>query len=125
MDTITKFATPGIVFLLTLVFGIWLSLLGKPYNGILFNIHKLVALGTVIVMVNQLSKMLKSADSLALVIALLVLAGLCVVALFASGALLSMDKLDYALMLTIHRVTPFLLVISMVLTIYLLTGRKL
>jgi hypothetical protein len=69
--------------------------------------------------------MLNNADSLALVIVLLVLAGLCVVALFATGALMSMGKLDYALMLTIHRVTPFLLVISMVLTVYLLIWRKL
>ena len=38
MDITSKFITPGIVFLLTLVFGFWLSNAGKPYNGILFNI---------------------------------------------------------------------------------------
>jgi hypothetical protein len=56
MDTITQFTTPGIIFLLTLVFGIWLSNSGKPYNGILFNIHKLIALGAVIATTMQIYK---------------------------------------------------------------------
>jgi hypothetical protein len=123
METISKFNSSGILFVLTLVFGVWLSQSGKPYNSLLFNIHKLVALGTVIVVGVQLSRMLKNTDPLALIIALLVVAALCVVALFASGALMSMGKLDYTLTLTIHRIALGVLVIGMVLEIYLL-GRQ-
>ena len=90
MDITLEFITLEIISLLTLVFGFWLSLAGKPYNGILFNIHKLIALGGVIVTVIQLSKMLKTADSLALIITLLVLAGICVVAL-AAGHIHGLD----------------------------------
>jgi hypothetical protein len=120
MDTLSQFTLPSVVLLLTLVFGFWLSHSGKPYNGILFNIHKLLALGAVVVAVIQLSKTLPSADSLAFVVVLLALAVTSVVALFASGALMSMAKLDYALVLTVHRVAPVLLVIAMALVIYLL-----
>ena len=123
MDTLSKFSTPGIFFLLTLGFGIWLSLAGKPYNGILFNLHKLIALGAVIITGIQVSKTLHSSDSQALIIALLVLAGICVVALFASGALMSMEKLNYEVMLTIHRVAPILAAIAMLTAVYLLGGR--
>ena len=49
MNTPSNFITPGIAFLLTLAFGLWLSLAGKPYNGLLFNTHKLIALGAVVV----------------------------------------------------------------------------
>ena len=119
---LSKFVLPGIAFVLTLAFGFWLSHVGKPYNGLLFNIHKLIALGAVVATVIQLVKLLKGADALALVIVLLVIAALCVIALFASGALMSMDKLDYALMLTIHRVAPVVLVIAMVIVILMLKG---
>ncbi|MBL0344268.1 hypothetical protein [Candidatus Villigracilis affinis] len=35
MDVLSNFLTLGIVFLLTLAFGFWLSRIGKPYNGFL------------------------------------------------------------------------------------------
>ena len=121
LDTLSKFTLPGILFLLTLVFGFWLSKAGKPYSGLLFNLHKLIALGTVAIAVVQFSKTLQIADSLALLIVLLVVTALCVVALFASGALMSMGKLDYTLTLTIHRIAPVVLVIALGAVIYLLT----
>jgi len=124
MDTIIKFTIPIIAFLVILVFGFWLSHSGKPYNVVLFNIHKLIALGAVIITVVQLSKVLKTADSLALVTILLILAGLCVVALFATGALMSLGKLDFMLTLTIHRIAPVMLTIAMALVVYLLVGRN-
>jgi chromate transport protein ChrA len=123
MDMLSKFILPGILFLLTLVFGFWLSHLGKPYHSILFNVHKLIALGTVVVAVIQLSQMLKNADARVLIIALLVVAALCVVALFISGALMSMGKLDYALTLTIHRIALLVVIIALAPIVYLL-GRK-
>lgn len=106
--------------MLTLIFGIWLSRMGKPYNVPLFNIHKLIALGAVVVAVIELSKVLKNADSLSLMIGLLIVAALCVVALFATGALMSMDKLDFSLTLTIHRIALVVLLIAMALVVCLL-----
>ena len=35
----------GIFFLFILLSGFWLSRSGKPYNGLIFNIHKLIGLG--------------------------------------------------------------------------------
>ncbi len=123
MDTISKFTTPGIIFLLTLVFGVWLSLSGKPYNGFLFNVHKLIALGAVIATAIQIYKALQDAEIQALLIALIVFTGLCLVALFVTGALMSLGKPAYNVLRTIHNVAPFLAVITMAVTIYLLTGR--
>lgn len=92
--------------------GFWLSNIGKPYNGLLFNIHKLIALGAVVLAVIQLTKIPNL-----LMPPSLVLAALSVIALFVSGALMSAGKLDYALMLTIHRIGLATLIIGRALAL--------
>lgn len=116
-----RFLMPGILFLLTLVVGFWLSHGGRPYNGALFNAHKLVALGAVIVAAVQLARVLKGAGSPGLIIFLLVVATICVVALFATGTLMSLGRMDYALMLWTHRIAPVVLVVAIGIAAYRMT----
>ena len=118
MDALLTFIPPVVLMALTLIFGFWVSRMGKPYNGILFNIHKLLALGTVVVLVIQLIPMLRSAPASPQVIAVLAVAVICTLALFAGGALMSAGKSDYALQLAIHRIAPPVLVVSLALTVY-------
>jgi len=112
MESLSKFFLPGALFLGVLVFGFWLSHVGKPYHGLLFNIHKLLALGAVILAVIEFVKITRS-GSPEFVMGVLVIAALCVVALFVSGALLSAGKLDYVLMLTIHRIALAVLIVGL------------
>jgi hypothetical protein len=123
MDTISKFTIPGILLLLTLVFGFWLSFSGKPYNGILFNIHKLIALAAVIVTAIQVYGALRTAQVQFLLIAAIVLTGLCVVALFATGALMSIGGPGYDIQLAVHRVALVLTPIAAAGVVYLLANR--
>jgi hypothetical protein len=125
MDVASRFITPGIIFILTLIFGVWLSLAGKPYNGILINIHKLIALAGVVVIAIRFSKILKNTDPQALVITLVIVVGLCIVALFATGAIMAMGKLNHSIMLAIHNIALILMPVAMVVIVYLLAGRKL
>lgn len=118
MNIISDFQVAGLLLLLTLIFGWWLSRLGRPYHGLLFNAHKLFALGAVVLAGVRFSGTLKALDVGALIIGLFVLAALCVVALFASGALMSIGKLDYGLTLTTHRVGLVLLIFSLLLVVY-------
>lgn len=124
MDIAARFVAPAGVFLLTLVFGLWLSRRGKPYNGILFNLHKLIALAAAVLTAVQVYGLLKAAHPQALPSVLCVLVGLAVVALFVTGALLSMNKPAYSTLRTIHNVAPIVAVISLALAIYLLGGRS-
>lgn len=121
METLSKFTLPGVLFALTLVFGFGLSHAGKPYNGLLFNIHKLMALAGVVFLGVQFSKTLHVPNGLA--IALLIFSALCVIALFVSGALMSAGKLEYSLMLTLHRIAPGALAICCALALYFLTRK--
>jgi len=117
MDMITKFTVPGIVFLLTLASGFWLSHAGKPLNSAIFNIHKLIALGAVVATAVQLSKLLKAGQIQVLLIVFIVVAALSVVALFATGALMSLNIPAYETFLVIHQISPALVLLAMGATI--------
>jgi len=119
MEVLSDILIPGIVFLLTIVFGFWLSKLGKPYHGALFNVHKLLALGAVIATGVQMFRTLEGTGTQVTLIILLVVAMVCVIALFASGALMSLDKLDYNLLRTIHRLAPIAIIVVIFWAIYL------
>ena len=123
MDIIlSKFSPPGILFIITLAAGFWLSAAGKPLNPWIFNLHKLIALAAVILATIQLVDLFKQKGSSAAILTLLILAGICVLALFASGALMSAGQLRYDLMLIIHRVAPFGIVFSLAGALYFLVG---
>lgn len=113
MNILSRLVIPGIAFILTVAFGLGLSRSGRPYNGLLFNVHKLIALAAVIVTVIQFARILGDADLPVLSIALLALAGLGSMALFASGALMSAGKLDHVLLRTIHRVALATVVVAL------------
>ncbi len=124
MDTAAKFITPGIIFLLTLAFGVWLSKIGKPLNTVIFTAHKLIALAAVIFTGIAIYGLIKNVQIHLFVIALIIAAGLCVLALFATGTLLSLDIPIQKITLIIHRVAPLLAVICMAMAIYLISGGK-
>jgi hypothetical protein len=124
MDLVARFVTPGIAFILTLASGFWLNRSGKPLKTGIFTLHKLIALAAVVVTALRTYNALKILEFQPIVFALIVVIGLCVVVLFATGALMSADKPGYRSLLTIHRIAPLLVVVAGVLVIYLLDGRS-
>jgi hypothetical protein len=122
--SVSRIVVIGLLFLFTFVFGIWLSNSGKPYNSVLFNIHKLIALGAVIFTAVTVYHLRADAEIRTLILGAIVITGLLFLALFVSGALLSIGKPDHVAILTIHRVAPLLAVIATALTLYLLVSGK-
>jgi hypothetical protein len=124
MGTTLRTVGIGVAFVLTFVFGYWVSHLGKPYNAILFNIHKLIALVVVVLLTVTLVRTGREARLGATEIIASVVAGLFLIGLFATGALLSIDKPMPPIVLRLHHVTPYLAVLSTAVTLYLLLSRK-
>ena len=124
METTSRFILPGALLLLTYAFGFWLSALGKPYNGLLFNLHKLVALGAVVFAVVQAYNLLKGANIQFVVIALAAVCVLCIIALFATGALMSSGNLSHAPLLTVHRIALAALPLATIAMVCFLAGGK-
>lgn len=120
MELLSRLLNPILGFLVTVAFGFWLSRVGKPYNGLLFNVHKLVALASVILAGMAVYQVLKVMDVAALIVLLLVLGALSIIALFVSGALMSAGKGEYRVMKLVHNISPFVLVIAMGYAMYLL-----
>ncbi len=129
----SKTAICGVLFLLTLVSGVWLSHSGKPYNGMIFTIHKLIALATVIIIGVNVYHLFKAMDGNTLVaLSVIVVSGLLFLALFISGALLSLipagllslEKPMPEAIVKIHQVAPLLALVSSTVTIYLLAISK-
>ncbi len=119
MSLVKLMFVPGLLLLIVVGFGLWVSNIGKPYNGWLFTIHKLVALGAAILAgyrIYQLDPIFTFPLSVLLLIAL---AGVGVVAMFATGAIMSIqDRVEKSPQL-IHQVSAVLIVGSMVLALYL------
>ena len=111
------------LFILTLASGVWLGQAGKPLNTAIFNVHKLIALAMVVLTAIQISRSIKNVEVQALLITLIVVICLCVLALFATGALMSLGKLNFNILQITHLVTSILATIAVVATVYLLTGR--
>lgn len=115
-----SFLAPGAIFLLTVASGVWLSHSGKPYQTGIFTVHKLIALASVVWMVVQLARIVKWPEIQVLPVILLVLAGLSALALFFSGAMMSVGKLPQEIMLLVHQIAPDVLFISVATAIVLL-----
>ena len=109
------------LFLFTLLSGVLVSQGGRPYNPVIFGVHKLIALATVIVLAVIFRDLLRSGDT-ANVVELGVIAITCglFLALIVTGALLSLDLQLSGLVLMLHQVAPVLSLISSAVTIILL-----
>lgn len=118
--TVSKFILPIILFVLTVAAGFWVTKTGKPYNTGIFTLHKLLALAAVVLAAIAIAKFLKIAPAQPVIIALIVLAALSIIALFATGALMSIQKTVGSAWLLIHRVAPFVLAGSSISAILLL-----
>lgn len=105
------------LFLVIFVSGFWLSRSGKPYNVVIFTVHKLVSLGAVVFLAATIHQVagLGVAELLAGVVT-----GLLFLCTFISGGFLSTGKPMPAAVLKMHRVTPFLTVLSTTVTLYIL-----
>ncbi len=111
MNSVSLIIYPSVAFVFTVIFGFWLSRLGKPYHQVVFNIHKLIALAGAVLVGLQFSNWFKSSEVQPEWILLVVLIAIMTIILFASGALMSLEKLDYKLLRLLHRIAPIGLVL--------------
>jgi hypothetical protein len=113
----------GLFYLFIFLSGIWLSRSGKPLNGIILTIHKLISLAAVVFLVITIYQINQAAQLSALELIAGVVTGLFFLGTIITGGLLSTGKPMPAAILTTHQTTPFLTVLSTAATLYLLLSR--
>ena len=123
MDTITsKLVIAGILFLLTLISGVIVSRSGRPLSIGMVTVHKLIAVGTVVLIGIAVNQLYKTADGKAFIeMSLIIISAILFLALIATGAFLTREEMQLPeVVLKIHQVAPLLTLISSAVTVYLL-----
>lgn len=117
---IPRIIATGVLFVFVFLSGLWVSSSGRPINTIILTIHKLIALGTLLLIGVTIYQINQVAPLTAVTWIVVVITGLLFVATIIVGGLLSLEQPVTAVSI-VHKVGPFLTVASTIVTMYLLT----
>jgi hypothetical protein len=123
-DIPVSYAVSGLFFTLIFIIGFWLSRSGKPYNGILFNAHKLTVLATVVYLTVTIYKVHQAQPLGSVQITASAVTAACFLVTILTGGLGSLEKAMPAILLKIHRLVPYLTLLSSAASLYLVFGGK-
>lgn len=105
---IAKIIISVVLYLIVILSGIWLIKTGHPYNSIVFNVHKLIALAAIVLSFIIVNTMRKN-QPLDSEYNWIYLAGIVfAVAAIISGGLLNVQNLHGKLLSVLHKITPIL-----------------
>ena len=125
--------TTGIFFLFIILSGFCVSRSGKPYNGLIFNIHKLIGLAIGIFLIRtvylthqsaHLSPAQWTAITITVLLFILTVAAGGLLSVLAEGGLQNMGVVMQRIVALVHKFSPYVIVISTGVTLYLLLFRK-
>ena len=119
MEIELKLVAIGLLFVFIFISGFWLYRTGKPINTVILTLHKLISLAAAVLIAISLRQLGKRATMSAPEIILIVVTGLLFLLAILSGGWLSTGKPAPVVIIAVHRVTPFLCVLSTVTTFYL------
>lgn len=118
------FVVTGLFFLFIFVFGYWLGHTGKPFNVVIFTVHKLLSVAAVVFLVIVIYKRNQAIPLSAIELIVVVVTGLFFLGNIITGGLLSIDKPMPLVILRMHQIIPYLTVCSTAAMLYLLLIRK-
>jgi hypothetical protein len=102
----------GVFFVFIFLSGVWLRRNAKPYNGIKLNIHKFISLGAFYYLGRIAVGLHQSVGLSPTAYVMSITTGGLFVATIISGGLVSIDREMPRLVVLLHKITPFLTVIS-------------
>jgi hypothetical protein len=114
----------GLFFLIILLSGIWLRNAGKPYNNIILTPHKLLSVATAILLFWTIRQMNQATHLGTTALFASVITGLLFLGCIVSGALVTTDLSLPAIVSKMHKVIPYLTVLSTAATLYFLVYQK-
>jgi hypothetical protein len=106
--SVAKFVWSALFFVFIFVSGFSLSRSGRPYSGVLFNAHKLIALAAAVYLAVTIYRLGQAGGLSTLQLAAAIAAGVCFVALIVTGGLLSAMKAVPPAIRSVHHILPYL-----------------
>ncbi|HEX2993834.1 MAG TPA: hypothetical protein VHP14_03365 [Anaerolineales bacterium] len=119
-----RFVNIGLFFLLIFSSGYWLHHSGKPYGGILFNLHKLIGFGLFVLIVIRVIQLHRATPLSALELIACAIAGLFFLATIVFGGLVSVAQPMPTFVSLAHKFLPYLTLLSTGFSLYLLLKQK-
>ena len=113
----------GLSFIFIFLSGFWLSRTGKPYNGLIFTIHKLVGLAMGVFLIMTIKQVHQVAPLGPVEITAIVVTALFFAATVTMGSLLSIGKPMPTVISMMNKLFPYPTVLSTVVTLYLLSRK--
>lgn len=113
----------GLSFLFIFLSGFSLSRTGKPYNGLIFTIHKLVGLALGVFLVMTIRQVHQVAPLGPVEITAIVVTALFFATTVTMGSLLSIGKPMPTVISMMNKLFPYPTVLSTVVTLYLLSRK--
>ena len=130
MDFInSKALNIGLLFLFILISGFWVSRSGKPYNSLIFNIHKLIGLAAgiflirIVYLTNQAAPFnVAQWTSIAITVSLFLItvAAGGLLSILDAGDLQTISQPARTALSLVHKYSPYVIIISTTVTMYLL-----
>jgi len=121
MDTsLIRIIQACLFFLSMFLFGYWLQRMGKPYNGLIFNLHKLIGLGLGVFLIITVVNAQHAADFGVAQIAAVVITVLLFLCTVIAGGLVSINRPIPVAISWAHKVLPYITLVSTVVTLYIL-----
>ncbi len=120
--SLSKVIITGSFFLFIFLFGFLLSRAGKPYPGLLFNVHKLIALGAFVYLAVTVYNAHRALPLAPAALILVLFTGLCFVVTIVAGGLLNVNQ-SPSFLATVHRFSPYLTLLGTAATLYFLLLR--
>lgn len=125
METIqTRLIGSGLLVVLIYASGFWVSRAGKPYPAMNFNVHKLIALAGAVLFGFLIAKANKAAPLESTQWLGVGAAGVCGLVTILSGGLASVDRPMPGFLLALHKIFPYLTVLSVGWVLYSLLLKK-
>lgn len=121
-EIILKLVAAGVLFIFILISGLIVSHSGRPLNIWLVGLHKLIAIGAVVLISIAINQLLKTTgEKTIILISTLLITAVLFIAMIATGALLTREEMQLpGIVLKIHQVAPFLSLAFSGLSVYLL-----
>ncbi len=115
-----RVVSAGLLYLLIVLSGIWLSRSGAPYSTLILAIHKFITLAAIIFFARMIYQ-IHQADALNIIeFTAVACTGLFLLGTIISGGLLSTGKPMPAVIVSAHQIIPFLTVFSTAIMLYVL-----
>jgi hypothetical protein len=124
----------GIFFLFIILSGFWVSRSGKPYSTFIFTVHKLIGLGAGIFLIRTvyithqampLSGIQWTAIAITVLLFVFTVAAGGLLSVLAEGRLQNLGTSMQKAIELAHKISPYLIVLATMMTLYLLLFRYL